>query len=73
MATVAGEYLRFASYQGVFVYRYRCERCGRLFRESAPEISAPALCHYCVTGNQHELFKARRREARRRKKRKDLP
>lgn len=48
--TVAGRYLTFSG--GAFWFEYSCPRCGRKHRHSAPELSAPALCHGCVTGRR---------------------
>jgi hypothetical protein len=64
---ITGRYLGHFADHG-FLYAYTCP-CGRTFRSGAPELSAPALCHACYTGNQDALAKAARREKRRRKRR----
>lgn len=33
-----------------FVYEYVCADCGGKFKDVAPEVSFPALCHGCYTG-----------------------
>lgn len=43
---IAGECINFND-KGQFVYRYSCEGCGRLFQQTCPEVSAPAVCHSC--------------------------
>ena len=46
---VKGELLHFSDH-GVFVYAYRCVRCGGKFHSTAPESSEPVLCRGCFHG-----------------------
>jgi hypothetical protein len=63
--SVQGVYLGYFPTRRAFLYEYTCS-CGKRFREAAPEVSSPALCHQCYVGDAAE--KERRvREYRRRK------
>ena len=56
--TVAGRYLGFSERHGTFAYAYTCPRCGKAYKSSSPELTAPAMCHACFTGRRNERFKA---------------
>jgi len=72
---VRGKYLGFCI-DGTFRHRCVCPECGAKFTSSSPELSAPAICHNCCTGNQvveevkrrRGRLKARRRAATRKGK-----
>lgn len=61
-----GEYICHSVNYG-FVYRYVCSGCGAHFRETAPELSAPALCAQCYTGHNYKIASVRKRPIKRRK------
>lgn len=48
--TVAGRFEHMSD-DGNFCYLYTCA-CGENFRESTPEVSAPAICHSCYRGKR---------------------
>lgn len=56
---VHGEFIGHSMHLG-FVWLYRCESCGGLFKQVTPEVSAPALCHSCYAGT--DLRRRMRRE-----------
>lgn len=58
--TVNGVYVCHSIRSG-FLYAYACPECGRRHVSTAPELTAPTLCHRCFTGGQEELAKKRRR------------
>ncbi len=66
--SIKGKFLGHSAVCG-FYYEYTCERCGRAFRNTAPDINAPALCHQCATGSSNE----NRRRTDRRRRAKHLP
>lgn len=49
--TVKGRFDCFGD-DGNYHYLYTCS-CGIVFRESCPEVSAPALCHGCYRGKRN--------------------
>ena len=48
-----------------FIWAFTCERCGRTFRASTPELSAPVVCHGCFTGSDPAARRKRDRERKR--------
>ncbi len=49
-STIRGTLLRHDERTGNFVFEFICPLCFRTHRSSAPELSAPSLCHGCMNG-----------------------
>lgn len=65
---VYGVFLGYSAQRGALVYEYHCPDCGRKFRETTPDVSAPSLCHACFVGSSPYLRWAMRDKWKRRKK-----
>lgn len=66
--TVQGQFTGdYSVTRGGFTYWYTCKKCNQRFLETAPELSAPAMCNECYTG-QHALTNKRWYDKQRKRK-----